>query len=162
MKRKLIITSIILFLAGIVSIPVSAEDLEETVKYKPPTMDQTVEYIAGIMLDFAEFEPGECMLTTKKVRNNVAFTYLIPVKELDPSPSNVKTRLTCVDLTVPGNKNKIIRIGRDNKEELRNKVDVCTDNRENAEYLATAMRYLIEICGGHACVDCPPFPWQTR
>ena len=162
MKKKVLLTTIILFLAIIVSIPVSAEDIEETVKYKPPTMDQTVDYLAGIMLDFGDFDSGECLLTTRKVKNNVVFTYHIPLKELDPSPKYIKTRLNCVDVIVPGQKKKIVRIGKNNKEDLRNKIDVCADNRESAEYLTTAMRYLIGICEGDACVDCPPFPWQTR
>lgn len=162
MKRKLIVTSIILLWAVVLNIPAAAEDLEETVKYKPPTMAQTVDFIAGIMLDFVDFEPGECMLTTRKFINNTIFTYRTPVRKLDPSPAYVKTRLNCVDVAVPGNKNIIIRTGRDNKEEMKNKVNVCADNRESAGHLATAMRYLIDICGGDACVDCPPFPWQRR
>ena len=162
MKRKLIMTSTILCLAIIISIPAWAEDLEETVQYKPPTMDQTVDFIAGMSSDFIDFEPGECMLTTRMIRNNVAFEYRTPLKELDPSPGYVKSRLTCADVSVPGSNKKIVRIGKDNKEDLRNKVSVCTENRESAEHLTTALRYLIGLCSGLPCADCPPFPWQTR
>jgi len=160
MKRKLLMGSIILYLAIIISIPALAEDIEETVKYKPPTMDQTVDYIQGITPGFVGFESGECMLTTTMVINSVAYEYHIPLKELDPSPSYVSTRLACVTLTVPRNQKKILRIGRDNKEKLKQKVDICTDNRESAQHLATAMRFLIVLCAGKPCNNCPPFPWQ--
>ena len=162
MKTKSIITSIILSFAMMIANPAWADDLEETVKYKPPTMDQTVGYIQSIMPGFADFDSAECMLTARMIKNRTTFDYHIPLKELDPSPGYVKTRLTCVDLAVPGNKRVIVRVGKDQKEDLRHKVDTCTDNRENAEHLATALRYLIGLCANKPCSNCPPFPWETR
>lgn len=162
MKRILILSAVVCFLIIIMSIPAVADDLEETVKYKPPTMDQTVDYIAGIMTSFVGFDSGECMLTTRMIKNRTTFEYHTPLKEMDPSPSFVSTRLSCVTMTVPRNQNVILRIGKDNKEDMKNKVDVCTQNRENAEHLATALRYLIGLCSGNACANCPPFPWERR
>lgn len=80
-------TTIILFLTIIVSIPVSAEDIEETVKYKAPTMDQTVDYIAGIMLDFGDFDSGECLLTTRKVKTISCLPTTYPSRNSIPAQS---------------------------------------------------------------------------
>ena len=162
MKRALIMTLIILISAIFTSNSTLAEDLDETVKYKPPTMDQTVDYISSIMTSFVGFDSGECILTSHMIKNRTTFVYHTPLKEMDPSPSFVSTRLSCVTLTAPRNQKIIMRIGKDNKEDMKNKVDVCTQNRESAEHLATALRYLIGLCSGNACVNCPPFPWQTR
>jgi len=162
MKNKLLISSIFLYIVAAVSIPASAEDIKKTVKYKPPTMDQTVGFIQGIMTNFGGFEPGDCTLTSTAVINSVAYEYNIPLRELDPSFQYVKTRLSCVTLSVPGNKKIITRTGRDNKEAMKQKVDICTENQESAKKLATAMRYLISICSGKDCTDCPAFPWEGQ
>jgi hypothetical protein len=156
-----IIISVIISIANLFfSIPVSAEDIRETVKYKAPTMDQTIGFIQEMTTNNVGFEPEQCILITKAAKNNVTFEYRIPLKKINPSPGYVKSRLNCVTLTVDGYKKEIQRIGRDGKEEWRSKVDVCTANQESAEYLANAMRYLISICGGQSCVGCNPFPWQ--
>jgi hypothetical protein len=158
--RNIIISASISITSLYFTIPVWAEDIRETVKYKAPTMDQTIGFIQEMTRNDVGFEPEQCILITKAAKNNVSYEYRIPLKNINPSPGYVKPRLNCVTLTVDGFKKKIQRIGNDGKEEWRSKVDVCTANKESAEYLASAMRHLISICGGQSCVGCDPFPWQ--
>jgi len=158
--RNIIISTIISIACLFFTIPVSAEDVRETVKYKAPTMNQAIGFIQEMTTNNVGFEPGQCILITKAVNNNVTYEYRTPLKKINPSPGHVKPRLNCVVLTVDGYKKEIQRIGKDGKEEWKSKVDVCTANKESAEQLANAMRYLISICGGRSCVGCDPFPWQ--
>jgi len=160
--RNIFISAIISIASLFFTIPVSAEDVRETAKYKAPNMDQTIGFIQEMTLDNVGFEPEQCILTNKVVINNYTYEYITTLKEINPSPGHVKPRLNCVVLTVDGFKKKIKRIGRDGKEEWKSKVDVCTANKESAEKLANAMRYLISICGGQTCVGCNPFPWEKR
>ena len=158
--RNIIISASISITILFFTIPVGAEDIRETVKYKAPTMEQTISFIQEMTRNRVGFEPEQCILITKIAKNNVTFEYRIPLKSINPSPGYVKPRLSCVTLTVDGYKKEIQRIGNDGKEEWKSKVDVCTANQESAGYLASAIRYLISICGGQTCVGCDPFPWQ--
>jgi len=160
--RNIIILAIISLVSTIFTIPVSAEDIEETAKYKAPTMDQTLDFIQRMTTGKADFEPEECILITSAVKNNVTYEYRIPLKEINPSPGHVKARLAYVDVSVDNYKKKIQRIGRDGKEDWKSKVSLWTDNEQSAKMLANALRYLISICGGKTCVGCDPFPWQRR
>jgi hypothetical protein len=158
--RNTIIVALISIGSLIFTNPVSAEDIEETVKYQAPTMDQTLDFIQRMTTGQADFEQAECILITAAVINTVTYEYRIPLKEINPSPGYVKQRLTYVDVTVENYKKKIQRIGRDGKEEWKSKVSLWTDNEESAKMLANALRYLISTCGGKTCVGCDPFPWQ--
>ncbi len=158
--RKIFILAIISIVSFIFTIPVSAEDIEETVKYKAPTLDQTLGFIQEMTSGTLGFEEGECILITSAVINRATFEYRIPLKEINPSPGSVKQRLTYVDVAVDNYKNKIQRIGKDGKEEWKSKVSIWTENELSAKQVANALRYLISICGGKTCVDCDPFPWQ--
>jgi hypothetical protein len=158
--RKIFILAIISIVSFIFTIPVSAEDIEETVKYKAPTMDQTLGFIQEMTSGTLGFEEGECILITSAVINRATFEYRIPLKEINPSPGSVKQRLTYVDVAVDNYKNKIQRIGKDGKEEWKSKVSIWTENELSAKQVANALRYLINICGGKTCVGCDPFPWQ--
>ena len=160
--RKLIVVGIISIVSFIITIPVSAEDLEETVKYQAPTMNQTLGFIQRMTTGQIKFEQEECILIISAVKKNITYVYRIPLKEINPSPGYVKQRLANVDVTVDKYKKKIQRIGRDGKEELKSKVSLWTDNEQSAKMLANALRYLISICGGKTCVNCDPFPWQRR
>ena len=158
--RNIILLAIISMVSFLFTIPVSAEDIEETAKYKPPTMDQTLDFIQRMTTAVADFEPEECILITSAVKNNVTFEYRTPLKEINPSPGYVKARLTYVDVTVENYKKKIERIGKGGKVEMKSKVTLWTADEASAEKLANAVRYLISICGGKTCVGCNPFPWQ--
>ena len=158
--RKIFILAIISIVSFIFTIPVSAEDIEETVKYKAPTMDQTLGFIQEMTSGTLGFEEGECILITSAVINRATFEYRIPLKEINPSPGSVKQRLTYVDVAVDNYKKKIQRIGKDGKEEWKSKVSIWTENELSAKQVANALRYLISICGGKTCVGCDPFPWQ--
>lgn len=160
--KKIVILVIILMVSFIFIIPASAEDIEETVKYKAPTMDQALDFIQRTTTGKTDFEPEECILITRSVINNVTYEYRIPLKEINPSPGHVKQRLRNVDVTVDKYKKKIQRIGRDGKKEWKSKVSIWTENEQSAKMLANAFRYLISICGGKTCVGCDPFPWQRR
>jgi len=158
--RKIFILAIISIVSFIFTIPVSAEDIEETVKYKAPTMDQTLGFIQEMTSGTLGFEEGECILITSAVINRATFEYRIPLKEINPSPGSVKQRQTYVDVAVDNYKKKIQRIGKDGKEEWKSKVSIWTENELSAKQVANALRYLISICGGKTCVGCDPFPWQ--
>lgn len=43
---------------------------------------------------------------------------------------------------------------------MKDKVDICAPDRESAEKLAGAIRYLITLCGGPQCEACDPDMWQ--
>ena len=160
--RIRIILAVILITSLIFTIPVSAENIEETAKYKPPTMDQTLDFIQRMTTAAADFEPEECILITSAVKNNITYEYRTPLKEINPSPGFVKARLTYVDVTVVNYKKKIERIGKGGKVDMKSKVTLWTADEASAEKLANAVRYLISICGGKTCVGCNPFPWQRR
>lgn len=160
--RKTLILATISIVSLILTISVSAEDIEETVKYKAPTMDQTLDFIQRVSTGTLDFESEECILIASMVKNRTTFVYKIPLKEINPSPGYVKQRLTYVDVTVENYKKKIQRIGKDGKEEWKSKVSISTENEESAKALANALRYLISLCGGKTCVSCEPFPWQRR
>jgi len=158
--RNINILAIISITILFFTIPVWAEDVRETVKYKAPTMDQTLGFIQKMTADDVGFEPEQCILITNAVINGITYEYRIPLKEINPSPGYVKPHLSNVVLTVDKYEKKIQRIGRDGKEELKSKVNIWAENEPSAEMLANALRYLISICGGQACVGCEPFPWQ--
>jgi len=98
--RNILVMGIISIVSFIFTIPVLAEDIEETAKYKAPTMDQTLDFIQRMTTGQVDFEPDECILITSAVKNNVTYEYRIPLKEINPSPGYVKHRLTNVDVTV--------------------------------------------------------------
>lgn len=160
--KKIWILATISIVSFSFAISVSAEDIEETAKYKAPTMDQTLDFIQRMTTGTLDFEPEECILITSAVINRATFEYRIPLKEINPSPGHVKQRLTYVDVAVENYKKKIQRIGKDGKEEWKSKVSIWTENEESAKMLANALRYLISLCGGKTCVGCDPFPWQRR
>ena len=160
--RKIFILAIISIASFIFTIPVSAEDMEDTVKYKAPTMDQTLNFIRRMTSETLDFEPEECILITSAVIENETYEYRIPLKEINPSPEYVKQRLNYVDVTVDNYEKMIKRIGRDGKEEWKDKLSISTDNEQSAKMLANALRYLISICSEKTCEGCDPFPWQKR
>ena len=160
--RNIIFLAIISIMSIVFTFPVSAEDIEETAKYKPPTMDQTLDFIQRMTSGTLDFEPEECILITSAVKNRVTYTYRIPLKEINPSPGHVKQRLSYVDVAVDNYKKKIQRTGKDGKEVWKSKVSIQTENESSAKELALALRYLISVCGGKTCVGCDPFPWQRR
>ncbi len=158
--RKILILAIIPIVSLIFTISVSAENIEETAKYKAPTMDQTLDFIQRMTTGTLDFEPEECILITSAVINRATFEYRIPLKDINPSPGHVKQRLTYVDVAVENYKKKIQRIGKDGKEDWKSKVSIWTENEQSAKMLANALRYLISLCGGKTCVGCDPFPWE--
>lgn len=160
--RKIVIIAIISMVSVIFTISVSAEDIEETAKYKPPSLEQTLDFIQRITTGTLDFEEEDCILITSAVINRATFVYRIPLKEIDPSPGYVKQRLTYVDVAVENYKKKILRIEKDGKEEWKSKVSIWTENEDSARMLANALRYLISLCGGKTCVGCDPFPWERR
>jgi hypothetical protein len=121
--RNIIISASILITSLYFTIPVWAEDIRETAKYKAPAMDQTIGFIQEMTRNEVGFEPEQCILIAKAAKNNVNFEYRIPLKNFNPSPGYVKPRLNCVTLTVDRFKKEIQRIGNDGKEEWRSKVD---------------------------------------
>jgi hypothetical protein len=160
--RKRLVLATISIVSVILTISVSADDLEETVKYQPPTMDQTLDFIQEKTSGTLDFEEDECILITSAVINRATFEYRIPLKEINPSPGSVKQRLTYVDVAVDNYQKKIQRIGKDGKEDWKSKVSIWTENELSAKEVANALRYLISLCGGKPCVGCEPFPWQRR
>ena len=160
--RNIIILAIISTMSILFTFPVSAEDIEETAKYKAPTLDQTLDFIQRMTSGTLDYEPEECMLITSTVINRANFEYRIPLKEINPSQGYVKQRLTYVDVSVENYKKKIQRIGKDGKEDWKSKVSIWTENESSAKQVANALRYLISLCGGKTCVGCDPFPWHRR
>lgn len=156
-----IIVSAIAFIIGLsLVMPVVAEDIETTIKYQAPTMQQTTDFIEKMTMHTFGFDPGQCMVTTKMAKNTVTFTYHIPLKKINPSPDNVMPSLNCVTLTVDGYEKEIKRVESNGDVEMKSKADICAADGESAEKLAKAMRYLIGLCGGPSCEDCDPYQWQ--
>jgi len=137
-----------------------AEDIEETIKYKAPTMEQTIDFISKISRGTVSVDPGQCTATTTMVKNNKKFDYIIPLSEINPSPDYVKPHQTNVTLTVDRYEKKIKRVEENGDVEMKSKVELSTPDKDSADKLAKAMRYLISLCGGPRCVDCDPFTWQ--
>lgn len=144
----------------LVTISASAEDIEETVKYKAPTMEQTLGFIDKLAGGNFGFDQSQCVVTTKKAINSMIFEYHIPLKNINPSPDYVEAHLECVSLTVDGYEKKIERVESNGDIEMKSKADICTPDRGAAEKLAKAIRYLIGLCGGPPCEDCDPNMWQ--
>lgn len=159
-KRGIILSAISFIIGLSLVMPVVAEDIEKTIKYKAPTMQQTTDFIEKMAIQTFSFDSGQCMVTTKMARNTVTFTYHIPLKKINPSPDYVMPSLNCVTLTVDGYEKEIKRVESNGDVEMKSKADICAADRESAEKLAKAIRYLISICGGPACQDCDPFQWQ--
>jgi len=159
-KQNIIVAAII-SLAGLCLVfPAMAEDIKETVKYKAPTMDQTIDFINTISRDTVSVDPGQCTATTKTVKNTKTFEYIIPLSKINPSPDYVKPHLSNVILTVEGYKKEIKRVEENGNVEMKSKVELFTPDEDSADKLAKAMRYLIGLCGGQTCIDCDPFMWQ--
>lgn len=159
-KHKISPLAIIFISCLLVTTPVVAEDIEETIKYQAPTMEQTTEFINKMTMNNFGFDPGQCIATTEWVENRATFTYHIPLKKINPSPEYVKPSLDCVTLTVDGYEKEIKRVESNGDVEMKSKADLCAADRESADKLARAMRYLIGLCGGLPCDDCDPFQWQ--
>ena len=158
---RTIFGSAILFIMGLILVmPSMAEDIEETIKYKAPTMQQTTDFIDKMTMNTFGFDPGQCMVTTKSAEHTMVFTYHIPLKKINPSPEYVKPSLNCVTLTVDGYEKKIKRVESNGDVEMKSKADICAADRESADKVAKAIRYLISICGGPPCNGCDPFKWQ--
>ena len=163
MKKSLSIqtTAVIIFITCLLfSMPGVAEDIEETIKYEAPTIQQTTDFIEKKTLNRFSIDEGQCIGISKMVQTHDVFTYYIPLNKINPSPDYVEASLDCVTLTVDGYEKEIKRVESNGDVEMKSKVDICTPNRESAEKVARAMRYLIGLCGGPSCVDCDPFQWQ--
>lgn len=160
LKQKIILAAIIL-LAGLFPLfHALAEDIEETVKYKAPTMDQTIDFINDISKGTVSVDPEQCTATTKTVKNTKTFTYIIPLSKINPGPNYVKPHLRRVIITVEGYEKQIKRVEENGNVEMKSKVELFTQDEDSADKLAKAMRYLISLCGGPSCIDCDPFMWQ--
>lgn len=158
---RTIFRAAISFIMGMILVmPSMAEDIEETIKYKAPTMQQTTDFIEKMTMHTFAFDPGQCMAITKTSEGPDSFTYYIPLKKINPSPDYVEPSVDCVTLTVDGYEKEIKRVEGNGDVEMKSKVDICTGDRESADKVARAIRYLISICGGPPCVDCDPFKWQ--
>jgi len=159
--KKISMTSmVVLWACLLLALPGLAEDIEETVKYKAPTMEQTLGFIDKLAGGNFAFDQSQCVVTTKMIINQATFEYQIPLKTINPSPDYVEAHLECVALTVDGYEKKIKRIEGNGDVEMKSKADICTPDRESADKLAKAIRYLIGLCGGPPCEDCDPFMWQ--
>jgi len=119
---------------------VSPEDIEKTVKYKAPTMHQKTDFIDEMTISPFNFDPGQCLVTTKWAQNRKMFTYHIPLKRINPSPEYVKPSLNCVTLTVDGYEKEIKRVESNGDVEMKSKADICTPDRTSADKVARAMR----------------------
>jgi len=159
-KQNIIVAAIISIAGLSVVCQVLAEDIEETVKYKAPTMDQTIDFIGEISRGTVSVDPGQCTATTKMVKNTKTFEYIIPLSKINPSPDYVEPHLNNVILTVDRYEKKIKRVEENGNVEMKSKVELSTPDEDSADKLAKAMRYLISLCGGPPCVDCDPFMWQ--
>ena len=159
-KQKIITAAIISIVCLFLVFQASAEDIEETVKYKAPTMDQAIDFINKMTRDTVSVDPGECTVTTKMIKNTKTFNYIIPLKKINPGPDYVKPHLNKVILTVEGYEKEIKRVEENGKVEMKSKVELYTPDEDSADKVAKAMRYLIGLCGGPPCVDCDPFMWQ--
>jgi hypothetical protein len=159
-KQKIIVSAIISIACLFIMVQASAEDIEETVKYKAPSMSQTIAFINKMSKGSVSVDPGQCIATTKMVKNTKTFKYIIPLKKINPGPDYVAPRLSKVILTVDGYEKEIQRVEENGNVEMKSKVELNTPDKDSAEKLAKAMRYLISLCGGLPCVDCDPFMWQ--
>ena len=159
-KQKIITAAIISIVCLFLVFQASAEDIEETVKYKAPTMDQAIDFINKMTRDTVSVDPGQCTVTTKMIKNTRTFNYIIPLKKINPGPDYVKPHLNKVILTVEGYEKEIKRVEENGKVEMKSKVELYTPDEDSADKVAKAMRYLIGLCGGPPCVDCDPFMWQ--
>jgi hypothetical protein len=160
LKKRILASTIILFAYLFIMSPVMAEDIEETVKYKAPTMEQTIDFINKISDGTVSVDPGQCIATTKMEKNTKTFNYIIPLKKINPSPDYVESHLNSVILTVDGYEKEIKRVEENGNVEMKSKVELYATDEDSAAKLAKAMRYLISLCGGPPCVDCDPFMWQ--
>ena len=159
-KQKIIVAAII-SVAGLFPMFLAvAEDIEETVKYKAPTMGQTIDFIHDISKGTVSVDPEQCTATTQTVKNTKTFQYIIPLSKINPGPDYVKPRLSKVIITVEGYDKQIKRVEENGNVEMKSKVELFTPDEDSADKLAKAMRYLISLCGGPPCVDCDPFMWQ--
>ncbi len=159
-KQKIIVSAIISIACLFITVQASAEDIEETVKYKAPSMSQTIAFINKMSKGSVSVDPGQCIATTEMVKNTKTFKYIIPLKKINPGPDYVVSRLSKVILTVDGYEKEIQRVEENGNVEMKSKVELNTPDKDSAEKLAKAMRYLISLCGGLPCVDCDPFMWQ--
>jgi hypothetical protein len=108
---KFIMMPAVFFMACLFfAIPGATEDIEETVKYKAPTIEQTLGFIDKLAAGNFGFDQSQCVVTTRKAINSVIFEYHIPLKKINPSPDYVQPRLECVELTVDGYEKKIKRL----------------------------------------------------
>ena len=160
LKKISMSSMVVLWACLLLALPGVAEDIEETVKYKAPTMQQTLGFIDKLAGGNFGFDQSQCVVTTKRAINSVTFEYQIPLKKINPSPDYVQAHLECVDLTVDGYEKEIKRIESNGDVEMKSKADICTPDSESAEKLAKAIRYLISLCGGPPCQDCDPYAWQ--
>ncbi len=161
MLKQKIVTSGIIWLACLFMVfQASAEDIEETVKYKAPTMDQAIDFINKMTRDTVSVDPGQCTVTTTMEKNSRTFEYIIPLKKINPGPDYVKPHLNKVILTVEGYEKEIKRVEENGDVEMKSKVELYTPDKDSADKVARAIRYLISLCGGPPCVDCDPFMWQ--
>jgi len=159
-KQNIIVLAIISIAGLFIVFQASAEDIEETVKYKAPTMGQTIDFINKMTRGKVSVDPGQCIVTTKMVKNSATFEYIIPLKKINPSPDYVKPHLDNVILTVEGYEKEIKRVEENGDVEMKSKVELPTPDEDSADKVAKAIRYLISLCGGPSCVDCDPFMWQ--
>ena len=159
-KQKIIVAAIISVAGLLLAFQAVAEDIEETVKYKAPTISQTIDFINTISRGSVSVDPGQCTASTKTAINTKTYEYIIPLSDINPSPDYVKPHLKNVILTVEGYEKKIKRVEENGNVEMKSKVELFTPDEDSADKLAKAMRYLISLCGGPTCVDCDPFLWQ--
>ena len=159
-KQKIITAAIISISCLFMVFQASAEDIEETVKYKAPTMDQAVDFVNKMTRGTVSVDPGQCIVTTKMEKNTRTFEYIIPLKKINPGPDHVKPHLSNVILTVEGYEKEIKRVEENGDVEMKSKVELFTPDEDSADKVAKAIRYLISLCGGPPCVDCDPFMWQ--
>jgi hypothetical protein len=156
--RKTVMMFMAISVAFLLSaLPVNAE---YNVKYASPTMQQTVGVIEKLAGGNFRFDQAQCIATTRRTMHTNWFDYHIPLKKVNPSPDYVRTHLECVELYIDGNEKEIKRVEKNGKVEMKDKVDICAPDRESADKLAGAIRYLISLCGGPPCEDCDPYMWQ--
>ena len=142
------------------ALAVDAEDIAETVKHKAPTKQQTIGFIEQVSGGNATVNPSQCVLVTRKIIHTSTLEYHIPLKKINPSPEYVEAHVECVELIADGYEEVIKRINKEGEVKMENRTDVCTPDRESAEKMARALRYLISLCGGPPCNDCDPYQWQ--
>ena len=159
-KKNIMMPAAIFTAFLLLSFPVKSEDIEETIKYAAPTMQQTLGFIDKLAGGNFTFDQSQCIATTRRSIHTKGYEYHIPLKRVNPSPDYVRTHLECVELYIDGYEKEIRRVESNGDVEMKNKVDICAQDRESAEKLARAIRYLIGLCGGPPCEDCDPYMWQ--